>query len=328
MRRVRVFFHDKCFDGSVSAAVFSALYRARIQAEAEFEYRGLAHKANDLFNPAEFTGDENAIVDFKYSPDPRITWWFDHHQSAFLSAADAEHFRQDAGGRKFYDPESPSCASFIAHIGRERFGFDSAPVAELTRWSDIIDSASFASAEAAVALAEPALKLTLAIEGSRRPDFLQRLIPDYLRHSLEQLLRLDYVQQELQPLLERHRETQKLMRGLLDCHGGVAYFDLTEYDLEGYNKFIPYALCPRTVYSVGVSRSSFRTKVSVGSNPWHAVPGMINLASLCEQYGGGGHPRVGAISFEPGALQAARQAAQDIAGLLRRQLQNGGAAEN
>ncbi len=302
MRDVRIFFHDKCFDGSASAAVFTAFYRARIQADVRFEYCGLAHKASDLFNPAEFTGDENAIVDFKYSPDPRITWWFDHHQSAFLNAADAEHFHRDRSGRKFHNPDYPSCSSFIAHIGRERFGFDPAPVAELPHWADIIDSASFPSADAAVTLAE------------------------YLHYSLEQLRRLDYVQQELEPLLERHRQTQALMRGLLDCRDGVAYFDLTAHDLEGYNKFIPYALCPNAVYSVGVSRSSFRTKVSVGSNPWHNVPDMANLASLCERYGGGGHPRVGAISFEPGALEPARQAAQEIAALLRRQLEGGGAA--
>ncbi len=320
MREVRVFFHDKCFDGSASAAVFTAFYRSAIHPDSRFEYLGLAHKASNLFDPEAFRGDENAIVDFKYSSDPRVGWWFDHHQSAFLNAADAEHFRRDRSGRKFHDPKYRSCASFIAHVTAQRFGFDPAPVAELTHWADIIDGALFASAEAAVALAEPALKLTLAIEGSRRPDFLPRLIPDYLRYPLDELLQLDYVQQELVPLLERHRRTQALMRELLDCRGGVAYFDLTAHDLEGYNKFIPYALCPAAVYSVGVSRSSFRTKVSVGSNPWQTLPEMENLASLCERYGGGGHPRVGAISFEPDALAPARQAAQEIAARLRASL--------
>ena len=42
-------------------------------------------------------------------------------------------------------------------------------------------------------------------------------------------------------------------------------FDLTGYDLEGYNKFIPYYLHPDGVYTVAVSPSSFRTKISVGS---------------------------------------------------------------
>ena len=48
----------------------------------------------------------------------------------------------------------------------------------------------------------------------------------------------------------------------------MVFFDLVGYDLEGYNKFIPYYLFPDSVYTVSVSPSSFRTKVSVGSNPW------------------------------------------------------------
>jgi nanoRNase/pAp phosphatase (c-di-AMP/oligoRNAs hydrolase) len=37
-----------------------------------------------------------------------------------------------------------------------------------------------------------------------------------------------------------------------------------------------------------------------------------NLATICERYGGGGHPRVGAISFAIGAADRARAVAQEI----------------
>ncbi|MDP8989192.1 MAG: phosphoesterase, partial [Acidobacteriota bacterium] len=43
-----------------------------------------------------------------------------------------------------------------------------------------------------------------------------------------------------------------------------------------------------------------------------------NLATICERYGGGGHPGVGAISFETGAVEQARQAAREIAAELQR----------
>ncbi len=88
------------------------------------------------------------------------------------------------------------------------------------------------------------------------------------------------------------------------------YFDLVDQNLEGYNKFIPYYLFPHSVYTVSVLTSSFRTKVSVGSNPWAEVPVDHNLASICERYGGGGHPRVGAISFEVGAVEQAPSGGQ------------------
>ena len=56
----------------------------------------------------------------------------------------------------------------------------------------------------------------------------------------------------------------------------------------------------------------------VGSNPWVKEPLKFNLATICERYGGGGHPRVGAISFPIGAIGEARQAALEIAAELRR----------
>ena len=62
-----------------------------------------------IINFDQFDGDENAIVDFKYCADDRLTWWFDHHQSAFLSEEDEKHFLADTGGKKFLDTKSASC---------------------------------------------------------------------------------------------------------------------------------------------------------------------------------------------------------------------------
>ena len=89
------------------------------------------------------------------------------------------------------------------------------------------------------------------------------------------------------------------------------------HELEGYNKFIPYYLHPESTYSVGLSKSSFRVKVSVGSNPWSPAEPTVNLAKVCERYGGGGHARVGAISFPPNRFDEARQAADEIVAELR-----------
>jgi nanoRNase/pAp phosphatase (c-di-AMP/oligoRNAs hydrolase) len=44
---------------------------------------------------------------------------------------------------------------------------------------------------------------------------------------------------------------------------------------------------------------------------------MVNLAAICERYGGGGHARVGAISFSPDQAEQARQAAAVIVAELR-----------
>ena len=70
---------------------------------------------------------------------------------------------------------------------------------------------------------------------------------------------------------------------------------------------------------MGLSLSSFRTKVSVGTNPWSRLPvaKLANIADICERYGGGGHARVGAVSFSPEKVDEARKAAGEIAALLR-----------
>lgn len=316
--RIRVFYHDKCFDGACSAALFSRFYRERIREHAEFEYVGLVHRAGALFNEDDFTGDENAIVDFKYSSSPRITWWFDHHESAFLTPEDAEHFEQDLSNTKFYDPDYRSCTKFIAAITENRFGFNPAPVAEVVEWADIIDGALYSGPQAAVEMAEPAMKLTMVIESNQDPDFIPRLIPMLAYKPLAGIIADPMVADRIPALMERHRRSIDILRERAVCKDGTIFFDITDHELEGYNKFIPYYLHPRCVYSVGLSKSSFRTKVSVGSNPWATVDHMENLAKICERYGGGGHARVGAISFPPRKVDEARKAADEIVAELRR----------
>ena len=316
--KVRVCFHDRCFDGASSAAIFSRFYRERISADAEFLYTGMTHKASKPFDNGTFDGDENVIVDFKYSSSPLLTWWFDHHQSAFLTPEDAEHFRHDHSGKKFYDPDFKSCTKFLATIASQKFGFDSAPIADLIKWGDIIDGAQFASPEEAVGLAHPAMKLALVIEAAPENNLVPQLIPHLAYRSLQEMIDLPVVQKHLVPLLERHQRSMEIMRERADYRDGVIYFDVSDLDLEGYNKFIPYYLYRDATYSVGVSASPARAKVSVGTSPWKEASADVNLASLCEKYGGGGHARVAAISLGPGDLVRARQIAQEITAILRK----------
>ncbi len=151
---------------------------------AEFSYYGLMHRAGSLFDESAFVEGENAIVDFKYSASPKVTWWFDHHQSAFLTPEDQQDFllrkasagraarRREGGGGQFYDADYVSCTGLIADVGREMYGFDTAPFAELIHWADIVDGAKYESAEAAVGMAAPAMKLTMVIESVQGEAFV------------------------------------------------------------------------------------------------------------------------------------------------------------
>jgi hypothetical protein len=310
--KVRVLFHDHCFDGAASAAYVTRFLQSKFYPGADFRYTGLAHRADQLFEDSLFDGDANAIVDFKYSTHPNLTWWFDHHQSAFLSPDDAEHFRHDTSGRKLFDPSYRSCTKFISTVAHQQYGFEAPDLEDLVTWADIVDGALYENAQSAVEMNAPAMKLTLVIEGSKGPDLVQKILRAMQHQPLDEIIEDPEIQGSYRKLHEKHLRTIDIIRGAGDCDGGVIYFDLVESGIDGYNKFIPYYLFPDSAYTVSVSTSSFRTKVSVGSNPWVREPLRHNLASICERYGGGGHPKVGAISFPTGAVGEARRAAQEI----------------
>jgi hypothetical protein len=330
MTRVRLCFHDRCFDGMASAALFYRFYREKFDAKAEFTFTGMTHRAAQPWENGLFDGEENVIVDFKYSNSPRVTWWFDHHQSAFLTAADAEHFRSNPGPHKFYDPEYKSCTMLIADVTRQKFGFDTSPLRDLIHWGDIIDGAQFPTPQSAVELAEPATQLALVVEAAPENGLPAKIIPEVAYRPLGEVVKLPIVGKHLEPLLARHRKSIEILRERSEARDEVIFFDVSDLDLEGYNKFIPYLLHPECVYSVSVSASAVRAKVSLGTNPWNQATADQNLASLAEKCGGGGHPRVAAISFDPGNLAGAKEVARGIAETLResrRRLWEGGSGQ-
>jgi hypothetical protein len=314
---VRVLYHDHCFDGAASAAYITRFLRSRDFPAAEFKYTGLAHRADQLFEDSLFDGDANVIVDFKYATHPNLTWWFDHHQSAFLSAEDADHFRRDTSGQKLFDPSFRSCTKFIATVVRDRYAFSAPDLEDLVTWADIVDGALYDSAQSAVELHAPAMKLTLVIEGSKGSALVHKCIRLMQEQQLAQIIEDPEIQAVYRQLHEKHLRNIDVIRREGSCKDGVIFFDLISDGIEGYNKFIPYYLFPDSSYTVSVSTSSFRTKVSVGSNPWSRKPLTHNLATICERYGGGGHAKVGAISFPTGAVAEARQAAAEICEELR-----------
>jgi len=315
--KLRVLYHGHCFDGVASAAIFTRFYNERIDSGAEVHYGGLLHRPGNLFDEEMFDGDENAIVDFKYSPSERLTWWFDHHQSAFLTPEDEAHFRADRSGKKFLDASRKSCTEFIAEVGRTKFGFNSDPLRDLIHWAHVIDGALYESAAQCVELKEPALQLMQVIEADPNEAFIEQIIRDLTQKSLNDVATSAEVRARFQPILKQHLDTLEAIRRKSIYKDGVVQFDLVEEGYEGFNKFIPYYLFPETTYSVALTRGPQRTKISVGSNPWAPRPRRHNIATICERYGGGGHAVVGAISFGSDEVEKGRTALREIVAELQ-----------
>jgi hypothetical protein len=310
--KLRILYHGHCFDGVASAAVFTRFYQSRINSTADVEYTSLLHRPGALFDEEMFDGDENAIVDFKYSTSDRLTWWFDHHQSAFLTPEDEAHFRRDESGKKFLDTTRKSCTEFIADVAHTHFDFKDTGLDPLVHWAHIIDGALYESAAQCVELAAPALQLMQVIESDPDDSFIEQIIRELVAHPLDLVATSDEVQRRFHPILAQHRETLATIKQKASYRDGVVQFDLVDEGLQGFNKFIPYYLHPETTYSVALTRGVQRTKISVGSNPWSPRPRTHNIASICERYGGGGHAVVGAVSFAPDEVEKGRAAMREI----------------
>src|SRR5688500_2425270 len=305
--KLRILYHGNCFDGVSSAAIFTKFYRSKINPDAVVSYTPTMHRANNAFDRDQLDGDENAIVDFKYCADDRLTWWFDHHESAFLSEEDGAHFAADRSGKKFLDTKSASCAEFIARVAAEKFGFVDPSLGELIEWAHIIDGAFYESPAQCVELRSSALKLMQVIEGEKDPKFVEKIIQWLTEKSLDEIVASGEIQAKLKPILKQHWETAEIIKERSHSERGVVRFDLVGTGIEGYNKFIPYYYHPEATYVVSLSQSSYRTKISVGSNPWALRPRTHNIAEICERYGGGGHAVVGAVSLAPDELNLGRK---------------------
>ena len=310
--KLRILYHGNCFDGVSSAAVFTKFYTTKVRPGAEVAYTPTMLQAGNAFDRSQFDGDENAIVDFKYCADDRLTWWFDHHQSAFLSHEDEAHFNADTSGKKFLDTTSKSCAEFIARVAKEKFDFEDESLAELVEWAHIIDGALYESPAQCVELRSSALRLMQVIEGEKDPAFVEKIIRMLTERSLDEIVASQEIQAKLEPILEQHWKTAEIIKERSVSERGVVFFDLVGTGIEGYNKFIPYYYHPEVTYVVSVSQSSFRTKISVGSNPWAPRPRVHNIAEICERYGGGGHAVVGAVSLRPEDVELGRKYAREV----------------
>jgi len=313
----RSHLHGNCFDGCSSAGVFTPLFIAsasrRARNEVSVVYRALEHKGDAAAFPSDaFDGDENACVDFRYSQDPRLTWWFDHHASAFQQPGDEAHFRADATGRKFYDPDrqelppssspTPSPPSSASTSRR---------CASWSTGAEIVDGALFTDAKMAVELKEPALQLMTFIENNRDPALAERF------HRRTHSSRGRSATIAAAPV--RHAgagavagaatsRTSTSSARAAKLEGGVVHFDVADQNIrpvQQVHHLLP--LPPEARYSVGLNRA--RTPQEDLGRIEPLVQGAAHArqsARSASATAAARHPVVGAVSRCPRIRRSAR----------------------
>lgn len=310
--------HGHCFDGLASAVLFTRLVRETVGRQVAFEYRACGygpgqHRADEGL----LDGDDNAILDYRFTNSQRLGWYFDHHRTAFASAADRDAFEaRIPTGRFFYDAAYSSCTKLVRDVAKGHFGLEFAPLAELVEWADRVDSASFATPEQAVSRDNPVMQLVSVVEHYGDDAFLTRVVPELLLRSVSELAYSEDVQTRYRPLGQKHERFVQRVRAKGERRGRVVFVDLTESVLETVGKFVTYALFPDSVYSVIVGRLRSGPKISVGYNPWSGSPLDTDISAICARYGGGGHPVVGGIAFAQNEIDRARNIANLIANEL------------
>jgi hypothetical protein len=312
-RALKIFFHDACFDGTTSAALFAAFYRDVIDPGAAVRPIGMIHSDGNPFEGVALDADDHACVDFRFCADPRMRWWFDHHPTAFQPPDLRAVFDTAHSPTWFFDPKAPSCAGLIHRALAD--GWDWQPPAHLVdavAWADKIDAAQFASAEEAVALGNPAQRLAAWLAHGRSPLDTARYVDWLSRSSLEEVAARPEIARQLAAVeTERAREISTVER-LGVWHGDVIVFD--QFGDVGARSpgFLGYLLFPRCLYAVSGTRSAQSIKISVGVNPWTGEPRRHDIGALCAKYGGGGHAVVGGVTLRAEELTRARETLRQL----------------
>jgi len=316
--KVQVQYHGRCFDGVVSAALFTAFYRSCITPRSNFVYTARFHCAGSPYNSKSFTAPVNAVVDFRYSDHPNLHWWFDHHLSSFGSPEERRTFETRELAQHVWDTDAPSCAGLIARVAEESFGFDTSRYQELIEWADMIDAANFPNVKAAIDVNSPAIQVMTWICKNREFPATNEVIRQMARGiSLEELAEHPKIVETKNFLKKNQKRLFEWMYMNSKDHGGVVAFDLSKAQGVTYDKFVPYYLFPKSHFCVLLSRSSHKLKITVGVNPWNKKENAPSMAKICESYGGGGHADVGAFNLPLHSINEALQTLDDIVHTLK-----------
>jgi hypothetical protein len=322
--KVVVATHGHCFDGLASAVVFTKLMRhlhargklttsSRDPSSLHFEYHACGYGfGQKVCSPSLLTGDINSILDYRFCAHQNVDWYFDHHRTAFGSSEDRDVFDQRRGmGRYFFEPDYSSCTQLIADVAKQHFGC-SGELEELIHWADLIDSARFPSAAAAIDRTSPQMQFACVVEQHGNDAFLAEFVKQLESASLLEVASSRSVQERFAPIGLRHAEFQHAVQTHAKSDGRTVYVDLGETPVALIGKFVTYALFPQSTYSVVLARLKRGYKISVGYNPWSGNQLDTDISAICARYGGGGHPVVGGISLADGQGERAREVAREI----------------
>lgn len=282
---------------AASAAVFTRFLRdtSPEAAAGAFAYLGLLYEPS-----APPPGDKlrkgavNAVLDYRYTTSPELPGPRSPRERLPGGRGRSPFPRGNVPGGKFHDGAYGSCTKLVVDIGRERFGWSAPDLDELVEWADVIDAARFADADAASSFESPAMQVAAVIQEQGDDHLTAALIPLLGSRPLAEAA--------ASPLVSGGASgpsscATTRWRSAWPTRGSSAATWRTSTSPTIHRdgcEVRRVGASPLTAqYAVTLQRNPKRVKISAGFNPWAKRPRRHHVASLCERYGGGGHPVAG-----------------------------------
>lgn len=284
---MRIYYH-RDFDGMASAAILAEALEAS-RGEVDVDWLGVNFDRT-LDWESFAMGQRFAVVDFHFHP--RAEYWFDHHPTTFLDPAHEEGYANDE--KRCFDPTAPSCPPIILRHAREHWGWEPPErFDELSKWSDIIDSASYGSADQALFGGEPAIRVSRALTCAPNYDFHDKVVRLMRRRDLVQV-GCDAQIEKLYDRSCRNRDNalENFSANVVERTASAVFADLRSKKIRR-ERFAAFYLYPELKYAVTLLPTRAGVHITASSNPWNRPQSGFHLGEMMKGYGGGGHLGVG-----------------------------------
>ncbi len=310
--------HGNCLDGLASATLFTHLIRQVEPDIDDVRYRTCIYGPIPVpFGPQLLDGDSNAILDYRFYTGSELTWYFDHHTTAFSNDSEESIFRaRTATGRYYFDPMSASCAGLIGRVAKHRFGLSLGHLESLVEFADKVDAAQYQSAAAALDRSSPRARFLAVVERCGNDGFIQHTVDSLLEMPLDEVAALPEMVEAFSLIEHEQIDFLNHVRDSSEDRGVVVVSDISDREHPTFAKFANYLLFPRSTYSVLLGRIPGALKIALGYNPWGSSARQHDLGGICRQFGGGGHPVVGGVAFDPEDASGARLVVREIVTIL------------
>ncbi|HEY2495611.1 MAG TPA: hypothetical protein VGK24_00970 [Candidatus Angelobacter sp.] len=316
MKNGTLYFHYPCFDGLVSGVLAWEFLETHEKWRVT-EFCPANYKLRDRWLKDKLK-KPCAIVDFLYHP--RADFWADHHQTSILSPQAEADFRKRKGkAYLLFDDQAPSCATLLyRHL--KRFLRHKRHFREMVYWAKKIDSASYSSMEEAILGDAPALRISRSLlleEEENGPGYAYFLLQEMRAHDLNYvagLREVDEREQKARRTLQHGLKKAKAAARMEE--GQVVVMDIEKNRNQMISRYAPYHVAPNARYSIGIVRSPDSIGITAMRNPWRKFKS-VALGRVFENFGGGGHQRVGAVRLSPDQDKMVKDVVESLLSKMR-----------